>query len=308
MTQEPARFVWNHCPICADALVQQDDGQEERPYCARCHRFYYSNPVPAACCFVTRGDELLMVQRSVEPCKGGWSLPGGFVRMDEDLEEAARRVLSEKAGLEGVFLEQLFTFGAPKRDPRTRVITVAYYALVHPAKLAELAPVNGTVKLATLEVPWAGETGGPVTISEVDVDVDVDADADSSLPLAFDHHDILGMVVLRLRGKLDYAPIGFELLAEQFTLRQLQEVHETILGRPLNKDSFRRRILATGRVVATGRRESDVGHRPAALYRLIRRLYCALIVFFSISVAILPSAIILIIPIDSCAIKLKICE
>ncbi|MHC5020011.1 MAG: NUDIX hydrolase [Planctomycetota bacterium] len=199
----------------------------------------------------------LVTQRADHPAKGRWCLPGGFVGLDESLDDAAARVLRDKAGIGDVYLEQLYTFGAPSRDPRTRVITVAYYALVHPAKLAELAPVNGTVKLATLEVAWEGETGGPATIR----------DGDTPLPLAFDHADILGWVVLRLRGKLDYANIGFELLPEQFTLRQLQEVHETILGRPLNKDSFRRRILASGRVVATGRRESDVGHRPAALYR-----------------------------------------
>ena len=91
----------------------------------------------------------------------------------------------------------------------------------------------------------------------------------SSFPLAFDHADILGMVVLRLRGKLDYADIGYQLLPPRFTLRRLQEVHETILDRTLNKDSFRRRVLASGRVVATGTRESDVGHRPAELYRFV---------------------------------------
>ena len=199
----------------------------------------------------------LVTQRASHPAKGHWSLPGGFVGMDESLDDAATRLLRAKAGIGDVYLEQLYTFGAPKRDPRTRVITVAYYALVHPAKLAELAPVNGTVKLATLNVPWAGETGGPANAR----------DGGESLPLAFDHADILGLVVLRLRGKLDYAGIGFELLPELFTLRQLQEVHETILGRPLNKDSFRRRMRATGRITATGRRESGVGHRPASLYR-----------------------------------------
>lgn len=199
----------------------------------------------------------LVTERTGHPAKGQWGLPGGFVGLDESLDDAAARVLRTKGGVGDVYLEQLYTFGAPNRTPRTRVITVAYYALVHPAKLAELAPVNGTVKLATLEVPWAGETGGPAGVR----------DGDTPLPLVFDHPDILGLVVLRLRGKLDYANIGFELLPEQFTLRQLQEVHETILGRPLNKDSFRRRMRATGRITATGRRESGVGHRPASLYQ-----------------------------------------
>ncbi len=87
------------------------------------------------------------------------------------------------------------------------------------------------------------------------------------LPIAFDHADILGLVVRRLRGKLDYAPIGFELLPKKFTLRQLQDIHETILGRKLNKDSFRRRLIASGRIAATGQYEQSVGHRPAELYR-----------------------------------------
>ena len=203
----------------------------------------------------------LLARRQEPPEQGQWALPGGFVRRGESLDDAAARVLGQKGGLEGIFLEQLYTFGAPKRDPRGRVISVAYYALVHPQKLAAVAPANGTVTLATLDVPWAGERGGPVR-----------ARADGTrLSLAFDHTDMLGMVVKRLRGKLDYAAIGFELLPRAFTLRDLQAVHETVLGRTLNKDSFRRRMLASGLVVATGRQEADVGHRPAALYRFSRK-------------------------------------
>ena len=137
------------------------------------------------------------------------------------------------------------------------MITVAYYALVHPARLEAIAPVNGKLRLASIDVPWAAETGGAVTAH----------DDSTPLSLAFDHAAILGAVVKRLRGKLDYASLGFELLPKQFTLRQLQEVHETILGVSLNKDSFRRRLLADRRLKPTGRREADVGHRPAELYR-----------------------------------------
>ena len=188
----------------------------------------------------------LLVQRDEHPFKGKWALPGGFVGMDESLDDAGQRLLADKGELEGVFLEQLYTFGAPGRDPRTRVLSVAYYALVHPGRL-------DPARLATLTVPWKGETGGPVGAV--------------GKPLAFDHAAMLGMVVKRLRGKLDYAAIGFELLPPTFTLRALQEVHETILGRALNKDSFRRRMLQSGRIRATGKQEADVGHRPAALYR-----------------------------------------
>jgi 8-oxo-dGTP diphosphatase len=91
------------------------------------------------------------------------------------------------------------------------------------------------------------------------------------MPLAFDHADILGMAVKRIRGKLDYTPIGFQLLPETFTLRRLQDVHETVLGRSLNKDSFRRRMLASGLLESTGERETEVGHRPAELYRFTKR-------------------------------------
>lgn len=101
MTIEPAPFAWNYCPICGAALVVCDDGQGDRPCCRECHRFYYSNPVPAACCFVARGDELLFVQRSVEPAKGLWCLPGGFVEVGETTEEAALRELEEETGLRG---------------------------------------------------------------------------------------------------------------------------------------------------------------------------------------------------------------
>jgi 8-oxo-dGTP diphosphatase len=196
----------------------------------------------------------LLVAREEHPFKGASALPGGFVGMDESLDAAAARVLKQKGGVEDVYLEQLYTFGAPGRDPRTRVISVAYYALVPDGLLP-----HGS--LATLGVDWKGEAGGPVTAHAAEGD---------ALDLAFDHDEMLGMVVKRLRGKLDYAAIGFELLPARFTLRALQEVHESVLGHPVNKDSFRRRMLASGRVQATGRREAGVGHRPAELYRFRR--------------------------------------
>ena len=196
----------------------------------------------------------LVVRRDEHPFAGHWALPGGFVGIDESLDSAATRVLATKGELDGVYLEQLYTFGTPDRDPRTRVISIAYYALVHPGRF--VAPTS----LATLQVPWEGECGGTATLQDAD---------GAPLPLAFDHAAMLGMVVQRLRGKLDYAAIGFELLPDEFTLRDLQEVHETILGHPLNKDSFRRRMLQSGQVQDTGKQESDVGHRPAALYRSV---------------------------------------
>jgi 8-oxo-dGTP diphosphatase len=202
-----------------------------------------------------------LYQRKDPPQKGSFALPGGFMHIDESLEQAANRVMAQKVGLAGVFLEQLYTFGDLSRDPRGRVVTVAYYALVDARRFSvKKAPTAVSARVA---VPWPGETGGPVDV--------VDDDEGKALPLFLDHADILGLAVKRLRGKLDYSPVGFQLLPTEFTLRQLQEIHEAVRGEPLNKDSFRRRMLATGLLEATGARESDVSYRPAELYRFTRR-------------------------------------
>ncbi len=204
---------------------------------------------------------VLLVRREEHPHKGSYALPGSFVGVDESLDEAAARVLREKARLKRVHLEQLYTFGAPDRDPRTRVITVAHLALVDATRLHSALAEDEAVIVARLRVPWEGETGGPVEALDRD---------GRPLSLAFDHETVLGTAVKRMRGKLDYAPIGFQLLPRDFTLRQLQDVHETVLARPLNKDSFRRRMLASDHLVPTGRRERDVEHRPGELYRFRR--------------------------------------
>ena len=203
----------------------------------------------------------LLVQRQDHPFRGRFVLPGGFVRMSESLEDCAERVLSEKAALGRVFLEQLYTFGDVRRDPRTRVLSIAYVALVAAARLPELDAEGGR-QLGRIDVPWQGETGGPVDVFDA---------KGRAVELGFDHADIIGMAVKRLRGKLAYAPIGYQLLPERFTLLELQHVHEIILGRELNKDSFRRKVLASGELEATGKRQLDVGHRPAELYRFRKR-------------------------------------
>ncbi|MCU0686903.1 MAG: NUDIX domain-containing protein [Polyangiaceae bacterium] len=202
----------------------------------------------------------LLVRRQAPPQAGRWALPGTFVGMGEALEAAAARALATKAALAGVFVEQLYTFGAPGRDPRTRVISVAHYALVDRERFVEAAAAAGVeaVAMFKLQVPWVGEAGGPARV--------VDASG-CGHALAFDHADILGAAIKRLRGKLNYAPVGFELLGDAFTLLELQRVHEAVLGRPLNKDSFRRRMLASGLLEPTGQSETNVGHRPALLYR-----------------------------------------
>lgn len=235
----------------AEYLAQYDPSEFERPSVA----------VDVALVSTHRGAlHALFVQRKHMPFKDMWSLPGGFVGLDESLDAAAKRVLRDKTGLTDVYLEQLYSFGKPGRDPRMRIITVAYYALVDYARFERVRGEG--IQECKLVVPWAGEAGGLV---------DVEGPDGEPRPLAFDHPEILGLVVQRVRGKLNYAPIGYELLPPEFPLRALQAVHETILGRPLNKDSFRRRMLATGELEATGRRETAVGHRPAELYRVVPR-------------------------------------
>ena len=181
--------------------------------------------------------------------------------MNESLDAAAQRVLSRKAGLESVFLEQLYTFGDPHRDPRTRVISVSYFALVDRERFATARAAEER-SVARIVVPWPGETGGAVELRSSE---------GNELATAFDHAHIVGMAVKRVRGRLDYSPIGYQLLPETFTLLDLQRVHETVLGRALNKDSFRRRMLASGDLEATGEVQRDVVHRPAELYRFVRR-------------------------------------
>ncbi len=191
--------------------------------------------------------KLLLIQRGGEPFKGQWALPGGFVDMDEDLEASALRELEEETGVRDLFVEQLYTFGAPGRDPRGRVISVAYFALVnltdHPAVAASDAE----------QAEWY-----PL----------------HELPeLAFDHARIIDMATNRLRAKVRYQPIGFELLPEEFTLAELQALYETVLGVPeFNKRNFRTRIMKTGILEEVGRQE-NVPHRPAVLYRFNEEMY-----------------------------------
>jgi 8-oxo-dGTP diphosphatase len=198
----------------------------------------------------------LVLRRPEHPHRGRWALPGGFVGITESLESAAQRVLKEKTGLKGIFLEQLYTFGDPRRDPRMRILSVAHMALVPREKFEDLKAEAGQV--ARVEVPWEAEAGGPVALLDQD---------GKHLPLAFDHEEIIALAIKRLRGKLDYSPLAFQLLPQSFTLFQLQRIHEAVLGRVVNKDSFRRRMLATGLLEATGDVQEGVGHRPAGLYR-----------------------------------------
>jgi len=191
--------------------------------------------------------KVMLIQRALAPFEGKWALPGGFVRLDETIEEAARRELEEETGLHKLFLEQLYTFGAVHRDPRERVVSVAYYALV---KMSD-----HKVRAATdaRDAAWFG-------VHEVP-------------SLAFDHTEILGMALARLRGKLRYQPIGFELLPKKFSLSQLQRLYELVLERDLDKRNFRKRVLAMGLLIETDEVQQDVAHRAARLYRFDERRY-----------------------------------
>ncbi|MFT4054009.1 MAG: NUDIX domain-containing protein [Novosphingobium sp.] len=191
----------------------------------------------------------LLVRRDEQPNSRKWALPGGFVAMDEDLDAAARRVLADKAHMDGAYVEQLYTFGNVGRDPRARVISVAYFALLPADRFAAALRADAALTLARICAD--GQATGQ----------------DGVLPLAFDHGQILGVAMERLRGKIDYSPLAFALLPERFTLRALQDVHEAILGQSLNKPAFRRRMLDRGWLEPTGERETGASFRPAELFR-----------------------------------------
>src|SRR3972149_4507849 len=191
--------------------------------------------------FTLRNDDLqvLLVKRKIAPYAGRWAIPGGFVALNDPLEDPARRELSEDTGVHDVYLEQLYTFGDPRRDPRGRVITVAYFALV-PAPLAVEAGSDAS------DARWWSMYKLP--------------------SLAFDHAKILEYALTRLRYKLEYTAVGFQLLPPAFTLSELQKAYEIILGVQLDKRNFRRKILEAEIIEETGEYRTGDG-RPAMQYR-----------------------------------------
>ncbi len=210
--------------------------------------FTYRYPHPAVTTdiviFTIRQDELkvLLIKRALPPHKNQWALPGGFIKMEESLEEGARRELEEETGVTGVYLEQLYTFGRPDRDPRERVITVAYYALIASDELEPKAASDAE------NVSWFGLKELP--------------------DLAFDHKEILKMAHKRLITKLDYSTIAFQLMPTEFTLSELQHVYEVILREQIDKRNFRKRILSLNLIKDTGKERKAGAHRPAKLYRV----------------------------------------
>jgi 8-oxo-dGTP diphosphatase len=209
--------------------------------------YYYAYPHPAVTtdivlfCIRQQHLQLLLIQRAAEPFQGMWALPGGFLETDEDLEACAKRELEEETGIRDIYLEQLYTFGKPDRDPRERIISVAYFAL---AQSKQLTPQAGS---DARQARWF---------------------AMSDLPeLAFDHADIISLAHQRLVAKLDYSNIVFQFMPENFTLSELQSVYEILLNRRLDKRNFRKRLLSRNLIQATGKSIRTGKHRPARLYR-----------------------------------------
>lgn len=195
--------------------------------------------------FVDGRLKVLLIRRAQEPFRGMWALPGGFVEIDESLRRAAWRELREETGVHAAFLEQFGAFGHPNRDPRERVITVAYYALI-PAERLHIQ---------------AGSDASDARLFDMD-----------ALPeLATDHPKIVARAIARIRERIHDPVIALQLLPESFTLTELQQVFEQVQGATLDKRNFRKRILALDLVAPTGEQRKGGPHRPAALYRVKNR-------------------------------------
>ncbi len=193
---------------------------------------------------------VLLIKRKYEPFIGEWAIPGGFVLDHESLEQAVERELKEETGIEIDYLEQLYTFGNPKRDPRSRVVSVAYFGLIKPSTFKILASTDAE------EAQW-------FKINE--------------LPsLSFDHDHILESAISRLRSKITYEPIGFELLDNKFPFSDLEKLYTTLLGRPIDRRNFRKKILSLNVLDELDEKISKGSGRPANLFKFNHKRYFAL--------------------------------
>ncbi|MAG27571.1 NUDIX hydrolase [Candidatus Pacearchaeota archaeon] len=189
--------------------------------------------------------KVLLIKRNIEPFKNNWAIPGGFVRIDESLEEAAKRELEEETGVKDVYLEQLYTFGNPKRDPRGRVITVSHMALINSDKIKLKADTDVS------EVKWFSIKKLP--------------------DLAFDHKKILNYSLKRLKWKLEYTTVAFSLLPEKFTMGELQKIYEIIFNKKFDKRNFVKKILSL-EILKEEDIKKDVSYRPPKLYSLKKKI------------------------------------
>lgn len=215
------------------------------------YTYKYARPALTVDCVIFGFDgermQLLFIKRALDPFQGAWALPGGFVHLDESVDDAAQRELQEETGLSNVYLEQLYTFGQPGRDPRERVVSVAYYALVNRTSYTPQAASDAA------DAQWFGMQELPT--------------------LAFDHAHIVDVALTRLRGKLRYEPIGFELLPRKFRLSQMQSLYEAVLGTGLDKRNFRKKVLSYDLLIPLEETQRDGAHRPAQLFRFDAKRY-----------------------------------
>jgi 8-oxo-dGTP diphosphatase len=220
------------------------------------YTYQYPRPALTVDCLLFGFDEgelkILLIERSHEPFKGFWALPGGFLdETDPTIEHAAKRELEEETGLTNVFMEQLYTFGDVGRDPRGRTVSVAYYALI---------------KLSDYKVQAGDDASNAQWFSMSEIP-----------PLSFDHDKIIQIAYERLKGKVRYQPIGFELLPQKFALSQLQNLYETVLGQKLDKRNFRKKILKMNLLIEHNETQEHVPHRAARLYQFDKQRYEELI-------------------------------
>ena len=213
------------------------------------YTYDYPRPAVTTDCVIFGYDgkelKVLLIERGIEPFKGCWAFPGGFLNMDEDALAGARRELKEETGLENAFIEQFHTFSEPGRDPRGRVITIAHYALV---------------KIQEVEGGDDASQAGWFPIGEVP-------------PLAFDHDRILRMAMSRLKERIHFEPVGFELLPDVFTMPQLQNLYEAILEVHFDRRNFASKMLKLGILEDTGDRPAGASSRIPVSYRFNKEKY-----------------------------------
>ncbi|MBP3888063.1 MAG: NUDIX hydrolase [Cellulosilyticum sp.] len=210
---------------------------------------------------------VLLIKRGEHPYKGQWALPGGFLKIDETLEETARRELREETGVSEAYMEQLYTFSGLERDPRTRVVSVSYLALLNQVPILEAT--TDAVMARWFEVTYRVLDGDKRQLILVGGDETIEVDLENqkgySEQIAFDHVSIIAFALERLRGKIEYTPIAMHLLPERFTLTSLQQIYEAILDKTLLVANFRRKIKEL--VEETDEYAENGGHRPSKLYK-----------------------------------------